>query len=80
MTMSRSAFCSLFEPSTLFSPQSESDLSLQEPFTGKHKSADTVEKLVDSLVPSLLGGESFVPAFLYTYLKFTVIQNLLFLQ
>ncbi|KAM7322411.1 hypothetical protein ACRRTK_017916 [Alexandromys fortis] len=58
----------------------ESDLSLQEPFTGKHKSADTVEKLVDSLVPSLLGGESFVPAFLYTYLKFTVIQNLLFLQ
>lgn len=49
-------------------PQGEHECALKdlkEPCRESHLSADMVEKLVSHLEPSLLGGDSFVPAFLY---------------
>lgn len=71
----------LVKPSTLISPQGEQDPAPKdqmEPWRESRISADTLEKLVNHLVPSLLAGDPFfAPAFLYTYRRFATTQQVL---
>lgn len=64
----------MFESSTLISHQGE-NASVSEDQRERCRelsiSADTLQKLVEHLVPSLQGGDPFfVPAFLSTYRRF----------
>lgn len=71
----------LFEPSTVLSPQGEHECTpkdMKEPSRDLHTTPGMVEKFVNHLVPSLLGGDSFfAPTFLDVYRYFTTTQHVL---
>ena len=71
----------LLEPSTMMSPQGVHECApkdVKKPCIESCFTADTVERLVTQLVPSLQGRDPFFGTFfLYTYRRFTTTRHVL---
>ena len=81
ITIENVADLCLLEPSTLMSPQGVHECApkdMKKPCIESCFTADTVERLVTQVVPSLQGRDPFfVTFFLYSYRRLTTTRNVL---